>query len=303
MDGPARTPPPTQHVDRLALAAGLVAPLTWGLTGVFVRLLHGAPTLAIIAGRLLIAALVLLPWVLLRNRPRRYAFHGLLAAVMSTYYILATEAFVRAPVVEVTLIVGFAPVISVGLERIRGIRPVRQQVIGAVVAVVGLFLFLGPSASVSGDRTLGYVLAFGAAVASALYAVWLRARAQAQSATDPLALTVGACLLGAAASLFLLGRDIQESMSLIRVPADLIYLALLGIVSTAVPTLAFGIASVRLPSVMTTSLGLTTPLFAGIFAAVLLREWPSPTTIPGAVLTIAGVTVVLKSPLRPSECA
>ena len=69
MDGPAGTPASTSHVDPFALMAGLVAPLTWGLTGVFVRLLHGAPTLAIVAGRLLIAALVLLPWALARNRP------------------------------------------------------------------------------------------------------------------------------------------------------------------------------------------------------------------------------------------
>jgi len=59
---------------------------------------------------------------------------------MGAYYILATEAFARAPVVEVTLVIGSAPVIAVGLERLRGARPVRQQVIGAIVAVVGLVL-------------------------------------------------------------------------------------------------------------------------------------------------------------------
>jgi drug/metabolite transporter, DME family len=303
MEGPIRTPSRAERLDSFALAAGLVAPLTWGLTGVFVRLLHGVPTLAIVAGRLLIAALVLFPWLLLGNRQLRHAFHAPLAAAMGAYYILATEAFVRAPVVEVTLIVGSAPVIAVGLERIRGIRAVRQQLIGAVIAVVGLILFLGPGANVSSDRALGYLFALGAAVASAAYAVWLRACALGQSKPDPLALTVGACLLGTAASLFLLGREFPTSMSLMKAPTDLIHLALLGTVSTAVPTLAFGIASVRLPPVVTTSLGLTTPLFAAFFAGLLLNEWPAPATVPAAFLAIAGVTVVLRSPLSPSHRA
>jgi len=302
VDRPVRPPPAAgQSLDPLAVAAGLAAPLTWGLTGVFVRLLHGTPTLEIVAGRLLIAALVLLPWVLLRNRTLVPALLSPLAATMGAYYILATEAFSRAPVVEVTLVVSSAPVIAVALERLRGVRPVRQQAIGAVLAVVGLILFLRPGSGFGAQRALGHLFAFGAAIASAAYAVWLRARAQARVPTDPLALTLGACALGTAASLVLLGPEIGTSFAILRSPRDLTNLALLGIVSTAVPTLAFGIASVRLPPVVTTSLGLTTPLFAAMFAGALLGEWPAFAALPGALLAIAGVTVVLRSPSRASR--
>jgi drug/metabolite transporter, DME family len=287
-------------LDPLAVAAGLAAPLTWGLTGVFVRLLHGTPPLAIVAGRLLVAALVLLPWVLLRNRALLHAFRSPLAATMGAYYILATEAFSRAPVVEVTLVVGSAPVIAVALERLRGVRPVRQQAIGAVVAVAGLMLFLRPGSDFGTQRVLGHLFALGAAIASATYAVWLRARAQARVPTDPLALTLGACALGTVASVVLLGPELLTSVEVFRSPRDVINLAQLGVLSTAVPTLAFGIASVRLPPVVTTSLGLTTPLFAALFAGILLGEWPALAALPGALLAVAGITIVLRSPSRAS---
>jgi drug/metabolite transporter (DMT)-like permease len=69
MNQAASVPHPRERLDSLALAAGLLAPLTWGMTGVFVRLLHGVPTLAIADVRLLIAALVLSPWAFRRRHP------------------------------------------------------------------------------------------------------------------------------------------------------------------------------------------------------------------------------------------
>jgi drug/metabolite transporter (DMT)-like permease len=83
--------------------------------------------------------------------------------------------------------------------------------------------------------------------------------------------------------------------------AQSVYLALLGAVCTAVPTLAFGIASAKLPAVLTTSLGLMTPIFAALFAGLLLLEWPSLSAVPGAVVAICGVVMVLRAPARPSS--
>jgi drug/metabolite transporter (DMT)-like permease len=280
----------------VALAAGLLAPATWGLTGVFVRLLHGLPTSTIVTGRLVIAALFLTPWALRRYHTFPEVFRSPLAAAMSAYYIFATEAFVRAPVVEVTLLVGSAPVIAVGLEQARGLRPVRQQVIGAIVAVLGLVIFLRPDNKISHERAFGYIFALCAAAASAAYAVGLRARAQSQRPLDPLALTVFACVIGSVASSLLLGRSMFSPALALPNPTEFVYLAILGSVCTAFPTLAFGVASARLPSVLTTSLGLMTPLFAALFAALLLHEWPALAAAPGAVIAIAGVVMVLRSP-------
>ena len=298
MDSPASAHAARQRLDGVALASGLLAPVTWGMTGVFIRLLHGLPTLYIVMARLGVAALVLLPWALRSRRGVAEAMRSPLAAPMGAYYLFATEAFVRAPVVEVTLLVSSAPVVAVGLDAIRGARPLRQQVIGAVVAVLGLVLFLRPGSRITHDQALGYAFALCAAVASAAYAVGLRARAQARRPLDPLVLTVMACVLGALASglLVAFGAPMPATPGFAASPWP--YLALLGCISTAVPTLAFGLASARLPAVLTTSLGLLTPLFAALFAGVLLREWPAPAAIPGALVAIAGVVLVLRAPAR-----
>jgi len=286
--------------ESFALILGVAAPITWGFTGIFVHLLHGIPTLAIVVARLLIAALVLLPWAVLRQGKLQDAIRSPLAAAMGAYYILATEAFARVPAVDVTLLIGSAPVLAVGLERLRGQRPVPQQVIGAIVAVLGLALFLRPGDTLSSDRASGYMFALGAAAASAIYAVGLRARTQSPRPLDPLALTVCACVLGAVASFFLLGLTVFVTALPKPSATQLVYLALLGCVSTAIPTLAFGVASARLPSVLTTSLGLMTPLFAALFAGLIVNEWPAPDALPGALVAIAGIVIVLRAPPRLS---
>ncbi len=287
----------------LALAAGLLAPATWGLTGVFVRLLHGLPTLTIVAVRLLVAALVLIPWALQRASRFPDVFRSPLAALMGAYYIFATEAFARAPVVEVTLLVGSAPVLAVGLEVLRGRRPVCRQIVGAGVAVLGLLIFLRPGTRVSDQTAFGYVFALGAAAASAAYAVGIRARAQGRRPLDPLVLTVMACVLGAIASFVLQGRSALTAAWPTVSPSEYGYLGLLGCICTAVPTLAFGVASARLPSVLTTSLGLMTPLFAAVFAGLFLNEWPALAAVPGGLIAIAGVVVVLRASPRAAPGA
>ena len=285
-------------MDRLAVLAGLVAPITWGLTGILVRLLHGVPTLAIVAVRLLVAALVLLPWALLRRRRPTVSALNPWALAMGAYYVLATEAFVRAPVVDVTLLVGMSPVLAVGFEWVRGRPAARAQVIGALTAVAGLVLFLRPAAGIEMGRAFGYLFALGAAITSAAYAVGLRAQAQSGRTPDALMLTIMACVTGAIASAGLLAASGLPGTAPSPSERQVIELVLLGVVSTAIPTLAFGLASSRLPAVLTTSLGLTTPIFAALFAGVALGEWPAPAALPGAVVALAGVVLVLRAPTR-----
>jgi hypothetical protein len=40
MDSPASAHAARHRLDAVALVSGLLAPVTWGLTGVFIRLLH-----------------------------------------------------------------------------------------------------------------------------------------------------------------------------------------------------------------------------------------------------------------------
>ena len=148
--------------DRLGLAAALAAPVAWGLTGIFIRLLHGLPPMTIVVGRLLVASVALgIVLVLRPGRARlRWSWSSL---AMAAYYVLATEAFARAPVVEVTLLVGMAPVLALGIDRLRGRKVPARQLFGVILAVCGLVAFLLPGKTRADPKLGGDLLALGAA--------------------------------------------------------------------------------------------------------------------------------------------
>jgi len=278
--------------DRLGLVAALVAPLAWGLTGIFIRLLHGLPPMTIVVGRLLVAS-VALGIVLVFRRPGRTRWSWSSLA-MAGYYVLATEAFARAPVVEVTLLVGMAPVLALGIDRLRGRKVPAPQLFGVILAVGGLVAFLLPGATRANRNLSGDLLALGAATASAVYALQLRRMAVSDSPPDPVCLAAIACMVGSIAGAALIG--IFGSPTLPAFTArEVETLVLLGALSTALPTAAFSIASARLPTVLTTSFGLSTPLFTALFAGAVLQEWPAPATLPGALITLLGLALVVRS--------
>jgi DME family drug/metabolite transporter len=286
---------PSRSVDRRGLFGGLLATATWALTGTFIHLVPGldAPTVA--AVRLVASAVVLLLVQLGRAQT------GLAPAVpwigvfaMAAYYVMATEAFTRAPVVEVTLLVGSAPVVTLVLELLAGRRVRPLGIIGVLIAVTGLAAFLIPAMRDAPRSSLGYLFAIGAAGVSALYVTTLRAQTARGVAVDAIAIATRASLVGAVASalIVVVGTDV----SLIRLTArDLGVLALLGVVSTAVPTVAYGEASKRLPATVTTSLSLLTPLFAALIAGMTLGEWPAFARLPGCLFAFVGIGVVLLS--------
>jgi DME family drug/metabolite transporter len=284
-----------QHatLDRSGLTAGLIAAVSWGMTGTFVHLVTTASPGMITVCRLVVSALVLSAVAMLRrNEARRPAAPWLAVAAMAAYYVFATEAFTRAPVVEVTLLVGSSPLIAVCFERFMG-RPVsRVRLVGVVMAVVGLAGFVIPGSRYSFSSIIGDVLALAAATVSAIYVTRLRAAASAGNAPDGIAVAARASIMGAIASLVLLAIRGVDSLSNVSTH-DWWVLVLLGAFSTAIPTVAYSEASRRLPTTVTTSLTLLTPLFAALFAGSLLGEWPIAARLPGGVLAFAGICIVV----------
>jgi len=57
---------------------------------------------------------------------------------------------------------------------------------------------------------------------------------------------------------------------------------------------AFAFASERLPSVVTATISLLIPVFAGAFAFVILGEKVPVTTIPGSLLVVIGIVTILR---------
>jgi drug/metabolite transporter (DMT)-like permease len=79
---------------------------------------------------------------------------------------------------------------------------------------------------------------------------------------------------------------------------NLIILVGLAIFCTAIPSFAFAFASQRLPSVVTATISLLIPLFAGAFGFVILGEKVPPSAIPGSVLVVVGIVVILRQSNR-----
>jgi DME family drug/metabolite transporter len=284
--------------DRLGLAAALIAPLTWGLTGTLVRLLGDLPSMTIVVGRLVAGATVLTLLLVMRGWSSAQIRLSWPAVMMAAYYVLATEAFARAPVVEVTLLIGIAPVIALGIEHLRGRSVPRRQLLGVVLALTALVGFLAPNAQHGESRLVGDLLALAAASASAAYASRLRYLADSGRALDPYSVAATACLVGAIAGAAVMSVAGSWRDPMVT-PRDLRVLVMLGIVSTAIPTAAYSIASARLPAVLTTSLGLSTPLFATLFAGCVIQEWPAVRALPPALLVLIGLILVVRSKPSP----
>ncbi|MDF1505281.1 EamA family transporter, partial [Roseisolibacter sp. H3M3-2] len=73
-------------------------------------------------------------------------------------------------------------------------------------------------------------------------------------------------------------------------------LTALGVVSTFVPTLAFAVASRRLPPVTSSATLLLVPVVSALAAALALGELPSPWLLPGGALVALGLLLLARAP-------
>ena len=295
----------TATIERSALlAAGLTA-VMWGLTGILVRLLPPVSPLAVTAGRLVAALIVALPFVAISNTKRSSLKEALkrpvgyvLASLLTGYYLLATAAFQLAPVAEVALLLSTPPLFVLVLRRIGGDAPTVLELLGAGLAVAGIAMILGPRLTLAErfghPRLLGDLLAICAAVLTALYVYLYRDVANKRMAPEPTSVTFMTFALGSIAliaTVYVVPTTISlEAFS----GTNLLILVGLAILCTAIPSFAFAFASQRLPPVVTATISLLIPLFAGAFAFVILGEKVPPTAIPGSMLVVVGIVVILR---------
>lgn len=286
------------------IAAGLTS-LMWGLTGIFVRLLPSLPPLTVTAGRLLVALVVVLPTLGL-FRSSRQSFKSalkrpiahVLALLLAGYYLLATAAFQMAPVAEVALLLSTPPLFVLSFRRIRGDIPNHTEIAGALLAVAGIGLILAPRMSFAGDGPIhhitGNILAVCAAGLTALYAYTYRILHERGAAPE----TIGVSLLTFTSGSVILVLMVSfaptpSGVDTLNGHALLVFLGL-GVLSTAIPSLGFALASKRLPAVVTATISLFIPLFAGLFAFLILGEKLSPMFLPGGILVLGGIAMILR---------
>ncbi len=292
-------------IDRIGLSAMLVTAAAWGMTGVFVRVLSDFPAPAIMAGRLIFALLLIGPVVIWR-RPYRRALvidcanlaTWMLSGLLFVYYCAAVAAFGLAPVSDVALLISVSPLFILvyqlfGTSGRRRFHPVEWA--GALIAIVGVFLItLGEAtgAGLSPTRLGGDLLALGAAWATATYAAVYRHLSGSRRAPRATSVTFTTSFAGSAIALVATG--VFSSLSIERLDyAETLNFIGLGVISTAIPSLAYAMGSQRLQPLITTTIRLSTPIFATVFALLILGEHPSTWTLPGGATILAGMYLTL----------
>lgn len=141
--------------------------------------LADAPSAVIAFYRLLLAALVLLPFLLANNKALRelrgittrqagqIAAAGLLLA---THYVLWFESLRFTSTASSTVIVCLQPLFSLALERFVSKKQIRKNALpGCLIALAGCFIIGLGDLRISGQALLGDVLAFVAAGVIAAY--------------------------------------------------------------------------------------------------------------------------------------
>jgi len=294
----------------LGVALGLAAALAFGAGGTVVKPLFSegwTPGAAVLA-RITIAALVLTIPALIAIRGRlvllwraRWMILAYAAVAVAGTQLAFYASLERIPVGIALLIEYLAPVALLLLAWVRTRRmPHRVVLIGAALAIVGLVLVIGPSGSGSLDP-VGVVLAGIAMVGVAVY--YVMGEKVDASGIPPVTLAwagfvVGAIVIALAGLVGVL--PVHASFGEVDFfgarAAWWVPLVVVGVVSTAFAYVA-GITAITLLGTRVSSfLGLSEVIFAGIVGWIVLGEAFGPVALIGAALILGGIVLVRLEP-------
>lgn len=291
----------TQSVslDKLGVSAALLTATGWGLAGIFIQLIQGVPALSIVAIRLAIALVVLVP-LLIFIKPdfindlkalRNPTVWGL-GIILFACYTLGTIAFQMAPVGEATLLMTTAPLFVIIYKLLVSQKVVNSELVGALLAVIGIIVIILPNldfdATMTNQRIVGDMLSIAVSVLFALNAIWFCSLVAKDSAPSTVSVTIMTLAIGTVMFLLFI-PDLVKISARFNESSVIVALLFLSLVSTAVPTISYAVAARRLPAIMTTGLLLFEPILAIIFAFFVLSEVPSIWLVPGLLLVLTGL--------------
>jgi drug/metabolite transporter (DMT)-like permease len=290
---PARTGAPLRVY--LVLLAGLMAV---SMGAVFARLAQdaGIPSLAIAAGRLTLAALLLTPFAVGRYRPLLRALirrdlalaagAGLFLAIHFATWISSLEyTSVLISVVFVSTGPLWVALLEVVFLRARLNRLI---VLGLGVAVSGglAIAAAGNSTDAGSSPALGAGLALAGAVAFACYLVIGR------SLRAKLPLLPYIWLVYSAAALFLIAFVIVTRTPVAGYPAEgYLWIVLMALFPQLIGHTSFNFALRYLSATYVSLAAQLEPIGSGIAALIAFRELPTPGQLLGSALIVAGVAL------------
>ena len=269
-----------------------LAVLLFGVSGLFGKWLVLAPTV-IVAGRTLFGALALLLWLAARRADLRLRWYpaGVLLLLSGVILALHWVTFFHAIQLATVAIgmIGFAtfPLFVTLLEpllfgeRLRGV-----DVASGAAVLVGLY-WVAPGFSLADGATLGLLWAVFSAFTFALLALLNRRLVRS---TGPLAVTFYQQAVAFFCLLPLLGGEVWPLGG-----HDLLLLAVLGVVCTALPHALFIASLGRLKAQLASVVAGLEPVYGIILAALLLAEVPSWSTVTGGMIVLGAVFIAMRA--------
>jgi len=275
------------------------ASVMWGATGVWIVLLASLSVRDILLYRFALSLLVM-GAVMLLMRPRFMAANPLAnkndigaGVALFSYYALTTAAFSLANMVSVSLLVATTPAFVMGAEWMRGKRPARASMLGALLAFAGVVVLLAPAGfspatAAAGREYFGELLALASALSMTAFS--LLGRAPDSHAAGA---SLWACLIGAAVLLLVaIGGGAPVAM-----PDANQWLSLLGLAvfSTLAAAACYGNACRLCGATTAAVVRLSTPLFAALFlVAVFGGELSARHFIAGALILLGASVVIMR---------
>jgi len=205
------------------------------------------------------------------------------------YYALTTAAFSLANMVSVSLIVATTPAFVMGAQWLRGKRPARASILGALPAFGGVAVLFAPAGfSPDGGERFGEILALGSVLSMTAFS--LVGRAPDSHAAGA---SLWACLIGTAVLLLIaIGGGAP-----VVVPDANQGLLLLGLAvfSTVTAAVCYGNACRLCGATTAAVVRLSTPLFAALFlVAVFGGELSARHFIAGALILLGASVVIVR---------
>lgn len=266
------------------LLAVHTAVLIFGLTALFSKLI-ALSALEITLLRSVFAVLVILAiffWqknTILLSKPKDYAIVLLLGSLLALHWVTYFHAMQVASVAVGVIALYTFPVMTVFLEPLfHGERPQIKDVISALTVLFGIYLLV-PEFSLSNETTQG--LLWG--ILSALFFA-LRNIIQ------------GHYFKGYTAKHSLFYQTLVTFIVLLPFSFEVIpevtgfqwgQLLLLGVFFTALPHTLFAFSLLNLKAKTVSLVACTQVVYATIFAALLLSEWPAFSTVVGGLIVVA----------------
>lgn len=289
-------------MSRAVVAAYLACALIWGTTWYAIRVcIAGYPTVASVALRFGIAAVILLP-IAARRRPwprgRAWAWLVLAGVLDAAGYLLIYLGEERVSGAVAAVLYGTLPLLLGLLLMATRMEPVaRRHIAGALVAFTGVAVLFLDQLDLSARQAAGVALVLGSVIASALYSMIMRRHAVGVdgAVATTVFLVVTALVLGVAA--VVAGEPLPWPPPVAPTVA-LVHLAVLG---TVVGFLLYFWLLGRVGLLVASSLVFVYPLVALVVDELFERALPlGPRTYLGAAITLGGLAVTLR---RPGQAA